>query len=259
VGDTAPGGDSSIVQTFDLPGDATTLSFWYQIVCPDTVLYDWATATLTDNTTSSTITLLPPTCTNTGTWVQATANVAAMAGHNVTLTLANRDDGFPGDPTYTLYDDVAVTSGAPPYPIINGDFETGDYTGWSRSGVTSISLSAHTGFYAAQLGSANPSFESSISQTFTVPASAGTLSFWYLVHCPDIVYFDWATATLRDNTTSTTITLLPRTCSDTHSWVQVSRNITSMRGHSVTLTLVNHDDNYPGDATSTLYDDVLLQ
>ena len=259
VGDTAPGGDSSIVQTFDLPADATSISFWYQIVCPDTVFYDWATATLTDNTTSATITILPPTCTNDGTWVQATANVAAMAGHNVTLTLANHDDGYFADPTYTLYDDVVVTSGGAPQPVVNGDFETADFTGWSRSGVMSISLAAHTGFYAAKLGSANPSFESSISQTFTVPASAGTLSFWYLVYCPDTIQYDWATATLRDNTTSTTITLLPRTCSRTGTWVQVSRNVTSMRGHSVTLTLINHDDDYPGDATSTLYDDVQVQ
>jgi hypothetical protein len=258
VGDTAPSSDSSIVQTFDLPGDASVLSFWYQIHCPDSVTYDWATATLTDNTTSSTITLLPPTCSNNGTWVQAVANVAAMAGHNVTLTLANHDDGYPADPTYTLYDDVTVTSG-PSNPIVNGDFETGDFTGWSRSGVTSISSTAHSGNFAAQLGSSSPSLESSISQTFTVPASGGVLSFWYLVHCPDTVTYDWATATLRDNVTSSTITLLSRTCTDTGTWVQVTRNIGSMAGHSATLTLINHDDNYPGDATSTLYDDVQIQ
>jgi hypothetical protein len=30
-------------------------------------------------------------------------------------------------------------------------------------------------------------------------------------------------------------------------------------GHSYTLTLLNHDDNYPSDPTYTLFDDVTLQ
>ena len=98
--------------------------------------------------------------------------------------------------------------------------------------------------------------DSSIAQTFTIPSGATTLAFWYLVHCPDTVTHDWATATLRDNTTSTTVTLLPRTCSNTGSWVQVSTSVSGLVGHSVTLTLTNHDDNNPLDATYTLYDDV---
>jgi serine protease len=30
-------------------------------------------------------------------------------------------------------------------------------------------------------------------------------------------------------------------------------------GHSYTLTLTSHDDNYPGDPTYTLFDDVTIQ
>jgi hypothetical protein len=30
------------------------------------------------------------------------------AGHSVTLTLIDHDDDYPGDPTYTLFDDVAT-------------------------------------------------------------------------------------------------------------------------------------------------------
>jgi serine protease len=30
------------------------------------------------------------------------------AGHSYTLTLTSHDDNYPGDPTYTLYDDVAT-------------------------------------------------------------------------------------------------------------------------------------------------------
>ena len=86
--------------------------------------------------------------------------------------------------------------------------------------------------------------DSSVSQTFTVAGGGGTLSFWYSVHCPDTVSYDWATATLRDNTTSTTTTLLAHTCTNTGAWVQVSANLAAQAGHSVTLTLTSHDDNY---------------
>jgi hypothetical protein len=183
-----------------------------------------------------------------------------MAGHRVTLTLINHDDNYPGDATYTLYDDVSVgVGGPPPDPIINGGFETGDFTGWTRSGVTAISSFSHSGLFAAQLGDANPSGESSISQTFTVPPAGGTLALWYWIYCPDTIAYDWATATVRDNVTLATITILPPTCAISSAWTQATANLASMAGHSVTLTLINHDDNYPGDATYTRYDDVTLR
>jgi hypothetical protein len=37
----------------------------------------------------------------------------------------------------------------------------------------------------------------------------------------------------------------------------VSASVTA--GHSYTLTLTSHDDNFAGDATYTLYDDVVVQ
>ena len=50
-------------------------------------------------------------------------------------------------------------------------------------------------------------------------STGGTLSFFYQVHCPDTVTYDWATATLKDNTTGTTATLLGKTCTNSSSWV----------------------------------------
>jgi hypothetical protein len=84
--------------------------------CPDKVTYDWATATLKDNVTNTTTTILPRTCTNTGTWQQVTANVAAQAGHSVTLTLTSHDDNYRNDATHTLFDDVTVGSAPAPAP-----------------------------------------------------------------------------------------------------------------------------------------------
>ena len=50
---------------------------------------------------------------------------------------------------------------------------------------------------------------------------------------------------------------LPKTCTNNGAWVQVSAAVTA--GHSYTLTLISHDDNYAGDPTYTLYDDVTVQ
>jgi hypothetical protein len=142
--------------------------------------------------------------------------------------------------------------------IVNGGFETGDFTGWSRTGVTAIVKTAHSGKFAARVGSTSPSKTSTLAQTFTVPTGGGTLSFWYRMTCPDTVMFDWFTVILRDGATGTTTTLLPRVCSTRAAWTHVTANLSSHAGHSVTLTFVNHDDNFAGDPTYTLVDDVSL-
>jgi hypothetical protein len=256
VGSTSPtNGDSSIAQTFTVPS-GNTLSFFYKVICPDTITYDWATATLKDNTAGTTATVLPKLCTNTGAWASVSAPVTA--GHSYTLTLTSHDDNYPGDPTYTLYDDVAITTSAPPPPgIVNGGFETGSLSGWTASGASSTVVNAgcHGGTYCARVGSTSATNgDSSIAQTFVAPAGTSSLSFYYKVSCPDTLTYDWATATLKDNTAGTTATMLTKTCSNTGAWVRSSAAVTA--GHSYTLTLTSHDDNYPGDPTYTLFDDV---
>jgi hypothetical protein len=258
VGSASPfNGDSSVAQTFTAPSTSSNLSFWYQVHCPDTVTYDWATATLKDNTAGTTTTVLPMTCNNSATWVQVTAPLTA--GHSYTLTLIDHDDNYPGDPTYTLYDDVSISSAPPPppSPIVNPGFENG-LTGWTTSGSTAVSSTAHSGLSSAMVGSSSPfNGDSSVAQTFTAPAGSSTLTFWYRVVCTDTVTYDWATATLKDNTAATTATVLPKTCTNSGTWVQASAGLTA--GHSYTLTLIDHDDNWSTDPTYTLYDDVAVQ
>jgi hypothetical protein len=256
AGSTSPtNGDSSIVQTFTAPAAGGTLSFWYKITCPDTLTYDWATATLKDNGAGTTSTILAKVCTNNGTWVKVTA--AVTGGRSYTLTLVSHDDNYTGDPTYTLYDDVQIDAPVS-NPIVNPGFETGTLSGWTSAGTASAVTGGHSGTYAARAGSTSPtSGDSSVAQTFTTPSGTSTLSFWYKVTCPDTLTYDWATATLKDNTTGTTSTVLPKVCVAAGAWTKVNAAIVA--GHSYTLTLVSHDDNYPGDPTYTLYDDVSAQ
>jgi hypothetical protein len=155
---------------------------------------------------------------------------------------------------------VTVTVTTPtPGGIVNGGFEAGSLTGWASTGTTAVvSTGAHSGTYAARIGGTSPTNgDSSISQTFAAPTGSTNVSFWYKNTCPDTVTYDWATATLRDNTTGTTTTLLPKVCTNNNTWVQTSATIAS--GHSYTLTLISHDDNYVGDATYTVFDDVATQ
>lgn len=158
--------------------------------------------------------------------------------------------------THTTGYTLTVTN---PGGIVNGGFETGTLSGWTASGpATGVTTSGpHSGIYAALLGSTSPTNgASSIQQTFTAPSGSSQLSFWYNVTCPDTVNHDWATATLKDNTTGRTTTVLPKTCVASSGWTQVTTSIVA--GHSYTITLTSRDDNRRGNATYTRYDDVTV-
>jgi hypothetical protein len=185
---------------------------------------------------SSTTTITVGSATPVGTYTVTVTGMGTNATHTTTITLTVTSSGGSG--------------------IQNGGFETGTFSSWTTTGTTSISSSIkHSGTYSAQIGSTAPTNgDSTAAQTFTAPTGASTMTFWYRITCPDTLTYDWATVTLKDNTTGTLTTPLPKTCTNTGLWQSVTTSVTA--GHSYTLTLVSHDDNYAGDATYVNYDDV---
>jgi serine protease len=140
--------------------------------------------------------------------------------------------------------------------LVNGGFET-SLTGWTRAGTTSIVTTPRASGAAAALAgsrSNRTNGDSSWSQTFV--AGSSTLSFAYLVRCPENVSVDWATATLVDNTSATSTTPLAKTCTNTGAFTAVVTSVTP--GHSYTLKLTNHDNNSrtSGLNTYTVFDTV---
>ncbi|MCX3060551.1 hypothetical protein [Streptomyces beihaiensis] len=189
---------------------------------------------------------------NSSTLKVATSSSTPAGTYDITVTA--KGSSATHTATYTLTVNSTGTGGA----ITNPGFEQGSLTGWTPSGTTSVVGSGvHSGSYAAQVGGTSPTNgDSSIAQSFTAPAGTSTLGFYYSVTCPDSIWYDWATATLKDNTTGTTTTVLAKTCPSSAAWSHSTASVTA--GHSYTLTLISHDDGWPGDATYTHYDDVTL-
>jgi hypothetical protein len=108
VGSTsAVNGNSTLTQTVAVPVGATTLTFWYQPHCTDTITYDQIQAQIR-STGGATLATVLNVCSNSGLWTQVSFNVSAYAGQTVVLWFNDHDDGYASDPTYFLLDDVAV-------------------------------------------------------------------------------------------------------------------------------------------------------
>ncbi|HEX8702354.1 MAG TPA: hypothetical protein VF815_26205, partial [Myxococcaceae bacterium] len=144
-----------------------------------------------------------------------------------------------------------------PDPLINGGFEAGALSGWTSTGTVTQSPGAHSGSAAAVLGSPTLATfgDSTLRQTFTVPAAGALLRYWFLSNAVDVPA-DYAAVRITDHATGLTTALsdpLPAGA----GWQRLAHDLTGYAGHSVTLTFVNHEEG-TGGATSTAFDDVSL-
>jgi len=104
---SAVNGDSTLTQSVTVPAGSSTLSFWYQPHCTDTITYDQIQMQIR-NASGATLATVLNACSNSGAWTQATFNTTTYAGQTVVLWFNDHDDGYPTDPTYFLLDDVSI-------------------------------------------------------------------------------------------------------------------------------------------------------
>ncbi|MHB8572180.1 MAG: carbohydrate binding domain-containing protein [Candidatus Dormibacteria bacterium] len=256
-------GDSFIQQTVAVPSGSSTLTFWYQPHCPDTITYDQETMQV--RSTGGTVLATPlNVCSNSGAWTQVSFDMTPYASTSVVLYFNSHDDGYSGDPTYTFFDDVSVASVPPPPPNVvqNPGFETGNFTSWTTGGLqapTVVSGGAHSGTYSARLGNGQAyNGDSFIQQAITVPSGSPNLTFWYQPHCPDTIAYDQETMQIR-NTSGTVLATVLNVCSNSGAWTKVTYSMSAYAGQTVVLYFNSHDDGYASDPTYTFFDDVSVQ
>lgn len=170
--------------------------------------------------------------------------------------------------------------------LVNGDFETGDWTGWVHGGALSdgknyqviVSTHTHSGSYAAALGrwdtayhgfdpGSEPGGYEWFYQDFKVPDNATKLSFWWWQETYDTAVWDWFDAYIQDTNGSNLQTIITHGGKPGYnygpywtpgSWQYMESDISAFQGRTIRIYFDQHLDGY-GDQTRTYFDDVKIQ
>src|SRR6266496_3928268 len=142
---------------------------------------------------------------------------------------------------------TATPTCAPGETIVNGGFETGDFTGWVTTGANTPVVSAnqaHSGTFSGFAGDSANGFcgfpgvetagDSVFYQQVTVAAGGGTLSFWYWTCTTDSITFDWQDAYITD-TSGTILQTIFHQCTDNQAWVQQTLDMAPYAGQTVRI------------------------
>lgn len=173
-----------------------------------------------------------------------------LPGQNPTEDFALTVDGSCSAPGYTVNSF-----------IVNGGFETGDFTGWNIDGTSNSPFVTgnehHSGSFSAQAGDASgpePFGDSSFYQQITVPGGGGALTFWTKKFTTDSITFDWQDAYITDST-GNILTTIFHVC-ETSGWTQWSVDLGPYAGQTIRIKFLVHQDGF-GDDTSMWVDDVI--
>jgi hypothetical protein len=147
--------------------------------------------------------------------------------------------------------------------IVNGGFETGSFPPWAVQDINPVPVVTSTnhfeGTYSAFMGTLSgtePTGDSSIYQTFTVPLTGGTLSYWWYGGTTDNISFDWQDAYILDANGILLATVMHE-CTNTNGWVHQTFDVTPFAGLFVQVKFLVHQDGF-GDDTFMYLDNVIL-
>lgn len=172
--------------------------------------------------------------------------------------------------------------------LINGDFETGDWTGWTRGGDYDYRIISgafkHGGNYSAALGrwdtayhgydpTSEPSGYEWFYQDFTVPNNITYLKFNWWMETYDTAIWDWFDAYIQDTDGNTLTTILSQAgkpggnfgpywttqmADGGSGWREATVDISAYRGQKIRIYFDQRLDGF-GDQQRTYIDDVRLE
>ena len=151
--------------------------------------------------------------------------------------------------------------------VTNGNFATGDFTGWDVIDVAPAPVvdttTGHSGTDSAYLGStANPEGGpfSSISQLLTNVPTGASLDFWVLRQTTDSLPYDEQDAYITDAADTTILATIFHDCVSDAGWTHINAPLYAFAGQDVRIKfVVGQDGNQGGaDPTSMRVTDVSL-
>ena len=154
--------------------------------------------------------------------------------------------------------------------IVNGGFETGNFTGWTIDGTNNspviTSNNPHSGTYTAFVGGNPPDYcgssfqgpngNSSFHQQFTVPANGGVLGFWHWDCSIENLDHAWQDAYITDSSDTILQTIFHQ-CANEQTWLNTQVNVAAYAGQSIRVKFLVHQDGFLP-LTGMYVDDVSL-
>lgn len=190
-------------------------------------------------------------------WVQPVDNSQKLIQKNRTNPHAIPVIGDSLAPVATISSEIIGSTS-----IVNGDFEQGQYVGWTESSSNGYDVVVpytpdpvvipHGGSWIAWLGDDNNEV-TVLSQSNLMIQEYGAVRLWYWSASGDDCGYDYGTVQINSN-----VVYVWNLCYDTNTygWVPLQIDVSGYYGQTVTLTIqVTTDVGYPSDL---LIDDVSL-